>query len=729
MQYNASIPPTGIFENYIDTQQAQGHTSEGGPLPAFLLTQQFEETPGTFDEYAYHDFARMTLADRRPDLPSFESDQPRDTSAWSRERVNLRITGSRSGSDPAAHPEIFLGFMDEDTRAPGDDHFPMFKLAQQMATRARYLRPTEHGIACDGYVASHLSEAAPTEGGVEPENETYRKLAEARRRSRAFRLFSRSIENKRPLGSAPPECVTLAERRYAIADGGAGTRARTSGFSRGLARRRTTAGLDSYPHAREYEHGYGLPSSMDELEHTDDDARDGDAIEELTTTSRGVERTEYAQGNEQKSRAHRGAVAPVAFLAPPIDRVRAIAEDERAQAAVIDVDGNASSRSVSAQCVVSAQGMRAACRARHDPHSSEMRIAPLHADGVESGIRIGGARTIPTVESLAAQMRDRVENARHDDWLRTEAVSGEVQDIAHARRRAPDDSLRLAHYSASMSDAPKTRDIMDLAMALARRKVGTMTPGTMPHVIATAGTGGAPGSEPDELRETDHWAGGPLRATYDDIARNPSYLLVDALLMKGAVAMPQMDIIRRNIVRDARAPSGAEIALATRTAMILANTGPTVGRAGHYDMDLGEDSYAAHVMPAARVASSMRKSTSRAMQDLGDHSGIAPGAVYAPLATARSGRTPHSAHGVRVAQRVVRAAREDMREQDRVARESLSHSARYHARMRGDLAESLADSDDALVSHHATSRASTNTARATRMRALDMRDDGRPRDF
>lgn len=710
MQYNAGIPPKGIFENYINTQQAQGHGSEGGPLPAFLLTQQFEETPGTFDEYAYHDFARMTLADMRPDLPSFESDQPRDTSAWSRERVNLRIEGSRSGTDPAAHPEIFLGFMDEDTRTPGDDHFPMFKLAQQMASRAHYLRPTEHGIARDGYAASHLSEATPTEGGVEPENETYRKLAEARRRARAFRLFSRSIENKRPLGSAPPECVTLDERRYAIAEGGAGTRAPERAHRR--------VSLDSYPHARAYEHGYAVANATE---------HDGDAIEERTVVRGGVERTEYVPGNERKTRAHRGAVAPTSFIAPSMDSVRAIAHDERAQATTIDVDGAPAVVAGRAQCVVSAQGTRAACHSRHDPSmqglpASEMRDAPIYADAASTGMRTG-AHVVPTTEALAARMRERVESVRRGDWLREEAVSGEVQDAraSHvAMKRAPDDALRLAHYSASMSDAPKVRDIMDLAMALARRKTTSATPGAMPHVVVAG----------DELRESDQWAGGAQHATLDDAM--PSYLIVDALLMKGAMSMPQMDIIRRNIVRDARAPNGTEIELATRTAMLLARMSAgnksAVRAAGHYDMDLGDDSRMTSAMSAARVACRMRKSTSRAMQDLGDHSGIATSATHADGATARSGRTPHSARAVRAAQYVTRESARDAREQDRTARASLD--LRRRARMRGDLAESLADSADALASHHAISRATTNTSRATRTCAQAMHEDDRGlRDF
>lgn len=216
MEYQPPAPPhTNIFENYIDTQRYAGHTSEGGPLPAYLLTQQFEETPGTFDPYAYYDYSRRTLADFRADPPLFENESPRDTRKWSKMRMNVRTTGTRSGADPAAHPEMFMGFMDEDTRTPGDDHFPAWKMAAQMAARAHYLKPAEP----EG--ASHLGEGEP--GDIEPETERYKKLLKARAYAkRNVRMFGRSIENDQARAGRdwmPLPCVVGDQK----AEGGAGS--------------------------------------------------------------------------------------------------------------------------------------------------------------------------------------------------------------------------------------------------------------------------------------------------------------------------------------------------------------------------------------------------------------------------------------------------------------------------------------------------------------------------
>lgn len=217
MEYHPTSPSnSNIFENYIDTQQAQGHLSEGGPLPAFLLTQKFEETPGTFDPYSYYDYSRRTLADYRPDAPLWESETPWDTGKYSKTRLNVMTRGTRSGADPANHPETFLGFLDEDTRTPGDDHFPAWKMAQQMGARAHYLKPYEP----EG--ATHLGEGENGDG-VEPETERYKKLNEARARVRRnLRMFGRTIENDRPRGGRewmPLPCPGGVQRT----EGGAGS--------------------------------------------------------------------------------------------------------------------------------------------------------------------------------------------------------------------------------------------------------------------------------------------------------------------------------------------------------------------------------------------------------------------------------------------------------------------------------------------------------------------------
>lgn len=193
------VPPVSHvfpFENLIDTQRYAGHTSEGGPLPAYLLVNKFETTPGVYDPHSFGDYSRSTLADHRPDPPTFESEAPRDTSRWSKPRLNVKLYGSRSGADPAAHPEMFFGFLDQDTRTPGDEHFAGWRFTQQQAARRRYLRPTEPQHA------THLSEGEP--GDIEPETERYKKLNKARAWARkSMRVFSRQIQDDHPRGERP----------------------------------------------------------------------------------------------------------------------------------------------------------------------------------------------------------------------------------------------------------------------------------------------------------------------------------------------------------------------------------------------------------------------------------------------------------------------------------------------------------------------------------------------
>ena len=218
--YKPQYPPHGIFENYIDTQRCQGHTTEGGPLPAYLLTRKFEETPDTFDAHAYYDYSRRTIADFRPDPPTQESEMPRDTRPRSQASLNLRLHGSLSGADPANHPEMFMGFLDQDTRVAGDGNVPIARLQEQMRMRgAHYLKPSEPRDA------THLTEAI-TEG-LEPETRRYEKLQEARARVRRnLHMFGRTIEN--------PGSASVMDWRQPCAPSAAQTS--ESGAGSGLAR-------------------------------------------------------------------------------------------------------------------------------------------------------------------------------------------------------------------------------------------------------------------------------------------------------------------------------------------------------------------------------------------------------------------------------------------------------------------------------------------------------------
>jgi hypothetical protein len=180
------------------------------------LTNKFEETPNTFDEYSYYDYSRKTIADFRPDAPTQESEMPRDTRPRSQASLNLRLHGSLSSADPANHPEMFMGFLDQDTRVAGDGNVPIGKIQEQMRKRgARYLKPTEP------HDTTHLTEAI-TEG-IEPETRYYTKLQEARARMRKnLRTFGRSIENP---GSASVMgwCQPHAPSASQTSEGGAGS--------------------------------------------------------------------------------------------------------------------------------------------------------------------------------------------------------------------------------------------------------------------------------------------------------------------------------------------------------------------------------------------------------------------------------------------------------------------------------------------------------------------------
>lgn len=175
----------------FDTPVAQGNYSEGGPLPWYLLTRKFDETGDTYDPAQVGDYMRRELADRRADVPLFESDFPRDVRQHSQSRISLRTNGTRNGSDiyDVLRPETCIGMnLEPDTRRPGEQ-VPQWRVAQGMAHRARaYLRPT----SCN---PSDMMNA--TVGDNDSEVTGQRRLIAARERARQWRLFGRSIENNR----------------------------------------------------------------------------------------------------------------------------------------------------------------------------------------------------------------------------------------------------------------------------------------------------------------------------------------------------------------------------------------------------------------------------------------------------------------------------------------------------------------------------------------------------
>lgn len=96
-----------------------------GGIPYTSILSKLEETDmeDTDDyndngvEYKYKSSARAEIIDRNPDKPYFESDQARRNPVMSRQKLNLQYNGTRGNSaELPAHPEMFVGFIDQDPR-------------------------------------------------------------------------------------------------------------------------------------------------------------------------------------------------------------------------------------------------------------------------------------------------------------------------------------------------------------------------------------------------------------------------------------------------------------------------------------------------------------------------------------------------------------------------------------------------------------------------------------
>lgn len=532
MEYHPTSPSHfNIFENYIDTQKAQGHLSEGGPLPAFLLTQKFEETPGTFDPYSYYDYSRRTLADYRPDAPLWESETPWDTGKYSKTRLNVMTRGTRSGADPANHPEAFLGFLDEDTRTPGDDHFPAWKMAQQMAARAHYLKPYEP----EG--ATHLGEGENGDG-VEPEPERYKKLNEARTRVRRnLRMFGRTIENDRPRGGRewmPLPCPGGVQST----EGGAGS-------------------------------GEAKPD----------------------TTMREQFRSEYRADDEKLSRqrgARRGPGEDAQLRATRVCADTAM-EDVVDTDASVDPDAPQSHESTS-------KGADTARMMRHRGGRPDMQKLALGPD-----VDPRGGITGAGLQMLGRAMLAAADGARHThgDMAADEVLGGGVTK-PRSWHIDPDNQLLLLHRATS-HEADRAQEILEIAEKLASRDM--RGPGSLPH-LAVGPTG--------QLGQAGRWSGGPEAAFIDDMV--PSYLMVDAVMMKRACDHPrETSLIRRRMITDAHA-APAEILAAAKTANLLAHakSASVLATRTSQDMEMGSDALQLHnlrQMSRASAPASWHRST------------------------------------------------------------------------------------------------------------------------
>ena len=128
-----------------------------GDMPPSLLTNKYEETNLDEDEMITHNYLRALMLDRGCDAPAFESDLPRK-SGHNGGRLKVQYNGHRGDADPAAHPEIFLGFAGPENRDPrGTATDPDFKqLRAQQELRV-------HSIRMDPDMSAHTTGGARSE--------------------------------------------------------------------------------------------------------------------------------------------------------------------------------------------------------------------------------------------------------------------------------------------------------------------------------------------------------------------------------------------------------------------------------------------------------------------------------------------------------------------------------------------------------------------------------------
>lgn len=109
-----------------------------GGIPYEELLNKLEETDmnETSEDIQtnYNNYIRSEIVDRTLDKPFLESDKTRRDGSISKSVINLRYNGSRGEYEHPVHPELFYGFMDQDTR--GLDNNPrMDQYQEQIATR------------------------------------------------------------------------------------------------------------------------------------------------------------------------------------------------------------------------------------------------------------------------------------------------------------------------------------------------------------------------------------------------------------------------------------------------------------------------------------------------------------------------------------------------------------------------------------------------------------------
>jgi len=158
-----------------------------GGMPDDALVSKFEQTDDGDVEYGYDDFVRREIKDRRPDAPTFESEEPRK-SLSNKGYLNLIHSNNRGGSEPR-HSEMFLEDTWGDPRGIATD--PDYKeLRRQHEARTRFVR---WSADADNSVPS----------GRWSEGELMRKKQQVLRQLRPRLMWFTTSKDGRRLGETP----------------------------------------------------------------------------------------------------------------------------------------------------------------------------------------------------------------------------------------------------------------------------------------------------------------------------------------------------------------------------------------------------------------------------------------------------------------------------------------------------------------------------------------------
>lgn len=105
------------------------------------LLDKLEETkmPESNYEENYDKYIRSEIVDWSLDPVLFESDHSNRDGTISKTQLNLRYSGSRGSQEYPKHPEVFIGFMDQDNRSL-DNNPRMNEYKKQIDTRANPIK-------------------------------------------------------------------------------------------------------------------------------------------------------------------------------------------------------------------------------------------------------------------------------------------------------------------------------------------------------------------------------------------------------------------------------------------------------------------------------------------------------------------------------------------------------------------------------------------------------------